>query len=221
MTKHRLDTQSQMEAAFRHLQTAEPVMSELTARFGPLHLSQVDDYFFTLVESICSQQLSTKVADVLITRIKALVGNKEHIQAEDILPIDDQTLRDTGLSWGKVRYIRDLAQKVASGEVHLASIATMDDAQVVKELTGVKGIGLWTAEMFLMFSLARPDVFAVGDYGLQVALKKLYNLPDLPKAPQMRELAEPWRPYRSYASLYLWRSITGNADDRWSGEMLS
>ena len=208
-----------MEAATRHLREAEPVMAGLVARYGPLHLSQTDDYFFTLVESICSQQLSSKVADTIIRRIRALVGDKEHIEAEDILPIPDQALRDLGLSWGKVRYVKDLAQKVANGEVHLARIATMDDEEVIKELTLVKGIGRWTAEMFLMFSLARPDVFAVGDYGLQVALKRLYDLPDLPKPAHMRELGEPWRPYRSYASLYLWRSITGGGDDRWAGEM--
>ena len=194
-------------------------MAELTARIGPLHLSQVDDYFFTLVESILSQQLSSKVADVLISRVRALVGNKEHIEAEDILPIEDQTLRDLGLSWSKVRYVKDLAQKVVDGEVHFADIHSMSDEEIIKELTKVKGIGLWTAEMFLMFSLARPDIFAIGDYGLQVALKRLYDLPDLPKAAQMRELAEPWRPYRSYASLYLWRSITGGADERWAGEV--
>ncbi|MEO5952472.1 MAG: DNA-3-methyladenine glycosylase, partial [Chloroflexia bacterium] len=207
------------EAAFKHLQTAETVMSELSTRFGPLHLSQVDDYFFTLVESILSQQLSSKVADVLISRVRALTGNKEHIEAEDIIPFEDQTLRDQGLSWSKVRYVKDLAQKVVDGEVHFADIHSQSDEEIVKELTKVKGIGLWTAEMFMMFSLARPDIFAVGDYGLQVALKRLYDLPDLPKAAQMRELAEPWRPYRSYASLYLWRFITGGADERWAGEI--
>ncbi|MGA7733494.1 MAG: DNA-3-methyladenine glycosylase [Chloroflexia bacterium] len=219
MSKARLDTQAQMEAAFNHLSSAEPAMSGLVERVGPLHLSQTDDYFFTLVESICSQQLSSKVADTIIGRIRALASNKEHIEAEDILSIPDQALRDVGLSWSKVRYVKDLAQKVADGEVHLARIATMDDEEIVRELTLVKGIGRWTAEMFLMFSLARPDVFAVGDYGLQVGLKRLYDLPDLPKSAQMRELAEPWRPYRSYASLYLWRAITGDADDRWAGEI--
>jgi DNA-3-methyladenine glycosylase II len=85
----------------------------------------------------------------------------------------------------------------------------MEDEEIIKELVAVKGIGRWTAEMFLMFSLARPDVFAVGDYGLRAAIKRIYNLPDLPKPAPMRELAEPWRPYRSYASLYLWRSMGG------------
>jgi DNA-3-methyladenine glycosylase II len=219
MSNTTLDTQAQMEAAIRHLSHAGPVISGLIERIGPLHLSQTDDYFSTLVESICAQQLSSKVADTIIGRIRALAGNKARIEAEDILSIPDQALRDAGLSWGKVSYVKDLAQKVAGGEVHLANIATMDDEEIIKELTLVKGIGRWTAEMFLMFSLARPDVFAVGDYGLQVALKRLYNLPDLPKPIPMRELAEPWRPYRSYASLYLWRVLSGDADDRWAGEI--
>ncbi len=208
-----------MEAAVGHLRQAEPAMAGLVEQIGPLHLSQTDDYFFTLVESICSQQLSGKVADTIIRRLRALVGGKEHIEVEDILAVPDQALRDAGLSWGKVSYVKDLAQKVAAGEVHLGRIAAMEDEEIIKELVAVKGIGGWTAEMFLMFSLARPDVFAVGDYGLQVALKRLYGLDDLPKPAPMRALAEPWKPYRSYAALYLWRTIRGEADDRWAGEI--
>ena len=209
MSHLELDTQAQMEAAVAHLgsPSAEPVISELVARFGPLHLSRTDDYFYTLVDSIASQQLLSKVAETITKRIRALVGDKEHIEAEDMLLVPDQSLRDAGLSWGKVGYIKDLAQKVADGEVHLGLISQMADEEVVKELIKVKGIGRWTAEMFLMFSLARPDVFAIGDYGLQSALKRLYSLADLPKPAQMQALAEPWRPYRSYAALYLWRAL--------------
>jgi DNA-3-methyladenine glycosylase II len=198
-----------MEAAIAHLSDAssEPVMAELVTRFGPVHLSRTDDYFFTLVDSIASQQLSGKVAETITKRVRALVGDKEKVEAEDMLLVPDQSLRDAGLSWAKVRYIKDLAQKVADGEVHLGRISQMDDEDVVKELIKVKGIGRWTAEMFLMFSLARPDVFAVGDYGLQSALKRFYALDDLPRPARMQELSEPWRPYRSYAALYLWRAL--------------
>jgi DNA-3-methyladenine glycosylase II len=204
-----LDTQAQMEAAVAHLSApdAEPVMAELVARFGPLHLSRSDDYFSTLVESIASQQLSSKVADTITKRIRALMGDNERIEVESVLAVPDQALRDAGLSWGKVRYVKDLAQKVADGEVHLQSISQMTNEDAVAELVKVKGIGRWTAEMFLMFSLARPDVLAVGDYGLQSAIKRLYSLSDLPKPAEMQELAEPWRPFRSYASLYLWRAL--------------
>ena len=204
-----LDTQARMEAAVAHLSSpsAEPVMAQLVARFGPLHLSRTDDYFSTLVESIASQQLSSKVADTITKRIRALVGDKDRIEVADILLVPDQSLRDAGLSWGKVRYVKDLAQKVADGEVHLESISQMEDEDAIAELVKVKGIGRWTAEMFLMFSLARPDVLAVGDYGLQSAIKRLYSLADLPKPAEMHAMAEPWRPYRSYASLYLWRAL--------------
>ncbi len=204
-----LDTQAQMEAAVAHLSSpdAEPVMAELVARFGPLHLSRTDDYFSTLVESIASQQLSSKVADTINKRIRALMGDHERIEVASVLAVPDQALRDAGLSWGKVRYVKDLAQKVADGEVHLESISQLTNEDAVAELVKVKGIGRWTAEMFLMFSLARPDVLAVGDYGLQSAIKRLYSLVDLPRPAEMQELAEPWRPYRSYASLYLWRAL--------------
>src|SRR6476659_831846 len=204
-----LDTQAQMEAAVAHLSApdAEPVMAELVARFGPLHLSRTDDYFSTLVESIASQQLSSKVADTITKRIRALMGDNERIEVASVLAVPDQALRDAGLSWGKVRYVKDLAQKVADGEVHLESISQMTNEDAVAELVKVKGKGPWTAEMFLMFSLARPDVLAVGDYGLQSAIKRRYSLADLPTPAEMQELAEPWRPYRSYASLYLWRAL--------------
>ena len=147
------------------------------------------------------------MADTITKRIRALMSDNERIEVASVLAVPDQALRDAGLSWGKVRYVKDLAQKVADGEVHLESISQMTNDDAVAELVKVKGIGRWTAEMFLMFSLARPDVLAVGDYGLQSAIKRLSSLSDLPKPAEMQELAEPWRPYRSYASLYLWRAL--------------
>jgi len=204
----KVDTQAQAQAALEHL-SGDQVMAGLIEQWGPLHLSRTDQYFFTLVEAVASQQLSSKVADTIIGRIRALVPGKSRIEAADLLAVPDQALRDAGLSWSKVGYIKDLAARVDSGEVHLGRISEMEDEEIIKELVAVKGIGRWTAEMFLMFSLARPDVFAVDDFGLRAAMKKLYNLPDLPKPAPMREIAEPWRPYRSYASLYLWRSVGG------------
>ena len=204
----KIDAEAQAQAALKRL-SGDPVMSGLIEQWGPLHLAQTNDYFFTLVEAVASQQLSSKAADTIIGRIRALVPNKTKIEAEDILAVPDQSLRNAGLSWGKVGYVKDLAKRVASGELHLGRISEMEDEEIIKELVAVKGIGRWTAEMFLIFSLARPDVFAVDDYGLRAAMKRLYNLPDLPKPGPMREMAEPWRPYRSYASLYLWRSMGG------------
>ena len=198
------DTQS--AAALAHLRSADPVMADMIERWGPLHLTRTDDYFFTLVDAIASQQLSSKAAATIVGRIRALVPGKERIEPSDILALPDQALRDAGLSWSKVSYIKDLAARVDSGQVHLGRISEMEDEEIINELVAVKGIGRWTAEMFLIFSLARPDVLAVDDLGIRAGIKRLYNLPDLPGPPQMREIGEPWRPYRSYASLYLWRS---------------
>jgi DNA-3-methyladenine glycosylase II len=204
----KVDTQAQAEAALEHL-SRDRVISGLIEQWGPLQLTQTDQYFFTLVEAVASQQLSSKAADTIIARIRALVPGKSRIEAADMLAVPDQALRDAGLSWSKVGYVKDLAARVDSGEVHLRRISEMEDEEIIKELVAVKGIGRWTAEMFLIFSLARPDVFAVDDFGLRAAMKKLYDFPDLPKPAPMREIAEPWRPFRSYASLYLWRSVGG------------
>jgi DNA-3-methyladenine glycosylase II len=203
------DLDAQNAAALRHLASADPVMADLIERWGPLHLTRTDEYFFTLVDAIVAQQLSSKAANTIVGRVRTLVPGKDKIAPDDILAIPEQSLRDAGLSWSKVSYIKDLAGHVASGQLHLGRISEMDDESIIQELVAVKGIGRWTAEMFLIFSLARPDVLAVDDLGLRTAMKRLYDFPDLPKPAPMRELAEPWRPYRSYASLYLWR----NADN--------
>ncbi len=181
----RVNIEAEAEAALRHL-SGDPVMSGLIEQWGPLHLTWTDDYFFTLVDSIASQQISTKAAASIVGRIRALVPDKERIEAADMLAVPDQALRDAGLSWRKVSYIKDLAARAASGEIHLGRISEMEDEEIITELVVVKGIGRWTAEMFLIFSLARPDIYAVDDYGLRAAMKRIYNLPDLPKPAPMR-----------------------------------
>ena len=196
----------QNEAALAHLAASDPVMARLIEERGQLALHPVNDYFFTLVEAIASQQLSSKAAETIIGRIRALVPHQSPPDAAGVLAVPDEALRAAGLSWGKVRYVKDLAAHVESGQLPLEHIAQMEDEEVIKALVAVKGIGRWTAEMFLIFSLARPDVLAVDDYGLQAAMRDLYGLPDLPKPVPMREIGERWRPYRSYASLYLWHS---------------
>jgi DNA-3-methyladenine glycosylase II len=198
---------AQTRAALEHLSKADNVMSRLIETFGPLELKAHSDYFATLLESIASQQLSSKAADTIIRRIRALVPGDGAPTASSILALPDQSLREAGLSWSKVNYVKDLAARTDSGQLDLAHISKMEGEEIIKQLVEVKGIGRWTAEMFLIFSLARPDVLAVDDYGLRAAMKRLYDLPDLPKPLVMRQIAEPWQPYRSYASLYLWRSI--------------
>ena len=198
-----------LQTILDHLLAADPVMARLIDERGPLTItaSPKADYFFTVLDAIASQQLSSKVAATIVNRIRALVPGQDTPTAEQIFALPDQALRDVGLSWAKVSYIKDLSRRVVSGELDLVHVSQMSDDEIIKELVAVKGIGRWTAEMFLLFSLARPDVFAVDDYGLRVAVKRLYDLPDLPKPAPMREIAGPWRPYRSYASLYLWRSL--------------
>ena len=194
-----------------HLSAADPVMARLVGESGPVALTPTGDYFFTLLEAMASQQLSSKAADTIVRRILALFPGKASPAPEDVLALPDQAFRDAGLSWSKVSYLKDLAAHVASGRLPLDHIAQMPDEEAIAALVAVKGIGRWTAEMFLIFSMARPDVLAVDDYGLRAAMMRLYNLPELPKPAAMREVAEPWRPYRSYASLYLWRSRDGSA----------
>jgi DNA-3-methyladenine glycosylase II len=196
-----------LQAALDHLTASDPVMARLIGERGPLQLTPTDEYFFTLLDAIASQQLSSRAAATIVGRIRALLPEGEPPAPDAILALPDEALRQAGLSWKKVSYVKDLSQRVHSGELDLAHIAQMDDEEIIKALVAVKGIGRWTAEMFLIFSLARPDVLAVDDYGIQVAMKRLYNLDDLPKPAIMREIAETWKPYRSYASLYLWRSL--------------
>jgi DNA-3-methyladenine glycosylase II len=204
-------TDPQAETAMAHLSASDPVMARLVSERGHVALTPTDDYFFTLLEAMASQQLSSKAADTIVRRILALVPGKKTPGPEDVLALPDQALRDAGLSWSKVSYLKDLAAHVVSGSLPLDHIAQMPDEEAIAALVEVKGIGRWTAEMFLIFSMARPDVLAVDDYGLRAAMMGLYSLPELPKPAAMREVAEPWRPYRSYASLYLWRSRDGSA----------
>lgn len=152
-------------------------------------------YFEDLVDAICSQQLSGKAAKTIFNRVKKLLVK---ITPENIISKTDQELRDCGLSWQKVSYIKDLASKTASDELRVTSLNKLSDEEVITELVKVKGIGRWTAEMFLMFSLARPDVLPKDDLGINKALKNLkINTKDTAK----------WRPYRTVASWYLWRSL--------------
>jgi DNA-3-methyladenine glycosylase II len=196
-----------LAAPIAHL-AKDPLLAPLVEKYGPLELPGSEDYFYTLFDAIASQQLSVKAAAAILRKVRALVPEERPVDAPAILDLPDEALRGTGFSWRKVEYVKDLSRRVASGDLDLAHIASLDDEEIIKQLVAVKGIGRWTAEMFLIFSLSRPDIFAVDDYGLQVGLKNLHGLETLPKPALMRELAEPWRPYRSYASLYLWRSIS-------------
>ena len=162
------------------------------------------NYFASLCESIISQQLSVKVGDVIYDRFKALVHNE--VTPENVIQLTVEQIRSIGASQAKGKYILDLATKVAKKEVHLASLEQMTDQEVINELTKVKGIGPWTAEMFLMFSLGREDLFSTGDLGLKRAIEKLYKLED-PTHEKLLEISSKWKPYRTYACRILWNSL--------------
>lgn len=192
-------------AGLAHLHKADPVLRDVIRRAGPFTLRRERDRFRMLVRSIISQQISTAAALSIRKRLEALVNTKR-MTAESLLALDDAALRGAGLSPQKLSYLRDLCTKVNDGTVRLARLSRMDDESVIEELIAVKGIGRWTAQMFLMFCLGRPDVFPHDDLGVRMALKRMYGLEELPDKAASHVLAEPWRPYASIASWYCWRS---------------
>jgi DNA-3-methyladenine glycosylase II len=165
------------------------------------------DYFEHLCANIIGQQLSGNVADIISERFKKKVGSK--INPETVLRTKDQDLRDCGMSWGKVSYVKDLALKTKNGELKTKSLDNLSDEEVIKELVAVKGIGRWTAEMFLMFTLGRPDIFPVDDLGIKKGFEKVTGKKfDKKKSAKFAE--RNWKPYRTVASWYLWRSLENN-----------
>lgn len=186
-------------------------MAALAVRFGSLNAEErrrgrPDDAYGALVRTIVGQQLSTKAARSIHARLVALF-DEQPPKPEHILAADEDTLRAAGLSRPKISYLKDLARRIGDGELDLEALHEASDEEVIFEITAVKGLGRWSADMFLMFHLARPDVLPVGDLGVRRAVEKLYGLPDLPDEKTLRETAEPWRPERTLASLYLWRSL--------------
>ena len=189
----------------------DPVISALVARFGPLsgeerRRGRPDDAYGALLRTIVGQQLSTKAARTIHARLLALFSEQPP-EPEHILATDEDSLRAAGLSRPKISYIRDLASRIVDGRLDLQALHDCSDEEVIDGITAVKGLGRWSADMFLMFHLARPDVLPVGDLGIRRAVEKSYGLRDLPDEKTLREIAEPWRPERTLASLYLWRSL--------------
>ncbi|HMD52871.1 MAG TPA: DNA-3-methyladenine glycosylase [Solirubrobacteraceae bacterium] len=195
-----------------HLRRSDPVLAALIDSTGPLPDSREgrpdpDDHYGALVRSITGQQLSVLAARAIYGRLTARFGDRPPTP-EEILADDPEELRAAaGLSRAKVGFLRSLAEHVISGELELDRLDELPDEQVVSELVAVKGLGLWTAQMFLMFHLERPDVLPVGDLGIRRAFERTYELDGLPDAETMEQLAEPWRPHRTLACRYLWRSL--------------
>jgi DNA-3-methyladenine glycosylase II len=201
-----------MTGADAHLSRADPVLARLMADGGPLPAEpdgrgRPDDLYGALVRTVAGQQLSVKAARAIHDRLLARFGGRAPTP-EEILADDPEALRAAaGFSRAKVAYLRSLAEHVLRGELEIDRLAELDDEEVVRELTAVKGIGEWSAHMFLMFTLHRPDVLPVGDLGVRNAVKAAYGLERPPAPAELTALAEPWRPHRTRASLYLWRSL--------------
>jgi DNA-3-methyladenine glycosylase II len=193
--------------ARRMLARRDPILRDLMRRHGPCGLadSQHTDPFQALVHAIISQQLSTKAAATIAARVDALLDGLP-IPAR-VAAVSDAQLRSAGLSGQKVSYLRDLCARIADGSLPLDTLDHMQDEEVIEALTRVKGIGRWTAEMFLMFRLHRPDVLPVGDLGIVKAVQRAYRLRTLPSPTRLLRLGELWRPYRSVACWYLWASL--------------
>ena len=193
--------------ARRLLARRDPILGDLIRRYGDCRLadSQQADSFKALVHSIISQQLSTRAAATITARFSALF---ERFPAPvHVAATSDAKLRGVGLSAQKVRYLRDLCQRIEDGSLPFHALDQMADEDVITTLTCVKGVGRWTAEMFLMFRLHRPDILPVGDLGIVKAVQKAYRLRQVPTPERLKRLGESWRPYRSIACWYLWASL--------------
>lgn len=179
-------------------------LGPLVSQYGPCKIKKRPQsaYFADLVDSICGQQLSVKAAATISSRVTAKL---KKVTPKTILAASEDSLRNCGLSWAKVSYIKDLAAKTQAGEVKIRNLDNLSDDEIRRELVAVKGIGKWTADMFLMFALARPDIFPIEDLGIRNAVKKLLEK-DLANE-EMVKLAEAWHPFRTVASWYLWRSL--------------
>jgi len=195
--------------ARRALMRRDPVLAAIIKHHGPCGLGATRDrfdHFAMLVRAIVFQQLSTKAATTIHGRLLAILPAGT-LTPEALVALSDAQLRAAGISRQKAGYLRDLSQKVGGGTVPLDAVDALEDEEVIAALTQVKGIGRWTAEMFLIFRLQRPDVLPLSDLGIVNAIQKAYGLRKKPTADRMRRIGEAWRPYRSIASWYLWRSL--------------
>jgi len=200
-----------MRKAIHHLKQSDPVMRAIVERVGPFRMEYKDVDFHGLTRSIVYQQLSGKAAATIFGRVVEAARGEDPLTPQTILRIRPEKLRAAGLSQQKLAYVRDLAQKTRDGVVDFSRLPEMEDGEVIDHLTQVKGVGVWTVQMMLIFALKRKDVLPVADLGIRNAIQRAYELEAPPKPKEMEAIAEKWRPYRSIASWYLWRSLDGPA----------
>jgi DNA-3-methyladenine glycosylase II len=194
-----------MRRAILHLKTNDSILAEIIERVGPLKPAYREPTFESLVRAIVFQQLNGKAARKIYDRFAEAAGGT--VTPESVLALSEERMRACGLSRQKLSYIRDLAAKTLAKEIVFEQLAEMTDDDVIEHLTRVKGIGTWSAHMFLMFALRRPNVMPTGDYGIRAAMKKAYRKRKLPRPEEMIKIAKKWEPYRTLACYYLWRSM--------------
>ena len=189
--------------ATTYLSDIDPVMRMAIERVGPCTLTPSSNVFEALVDAIISQQISVKAADAIVGRLRAKLPDGQ-ITPEALMPLEVDTLRSIGLSTPKARYVRNLLEHINSGQLDIERLSELDDEAVISQLVAVKGIGRWTAEMILIFSLSRPDVLPVDDLGFLEGVREAYDLPARPTKKEMMQRGELWRPYRTFATWYMW-----------------
>jgi 3-methyladenine DNA glycosylase/8-oxoguanine DNA glycosylase len=194
-----------MRKAILHLKKSDPVLRVIIEKIGPCKMQFGEPVFESLAEAIVYQQLNGKAAATIYKRFAAIAGDP--LTSAGILKLTAAQMRSAGLSKQKTSYLFDMAERAHRGELNFSRLSEMSDDGVIEHLTQVKGVGVWTAHMFLMFTLRRPNILPTGDYGVRVAMKKAYNKRKLPKPEVMEKIAKPWEPYRSIASWYLWQSL--------------
>jgi len=194
-----------MRKAINHLKKCDPVMSDIIESVGVFRMEFREPQFHNLARAILYQQLNGKAAFSIFKRFAALAGDP--LTAQGILKLSEEQMRSVGLSKQKTSYLRDLAEKADRGELDFSRLSDLSDDEVIEHLTQVKGVGVWTAHMFLMFSLRRPNILPTGDFGIRMAIKKHYRKRKMPNPDVMQKIARPWEPYRSVACWYLWRSL--------------
>lgn len=198
-----------MRAATIHLRKTDPVMAAIIKRVGPCQMVPREPTFETLARSITFQQLSGKAAGTIFGRLRKAVGRR--FTAAGFLKLTPEELRACGLSRQKIASLTDLAERVARREIQFHKLGELEDEEIISVLSQVRGVGVWTVQMFLIFALQRPNVMPLADLGIRNAVRKAYDLPELPKSAELAELAQKWVPYCSIASWYLWRSLEGPA----------
>lgn len=194
-----------MRKALLHLKKSDPVMRAIIERIGPCKMQYGEPVFHSLAEAIVYQQLNGKAAVTIFKRFATLAGDP--VTHKGILKLTPEQMRSVGLSKQKSSYLFDMAERAYRGELNFSRLSGMSDDEVIEHLTQVKGVGVWTAHMFLMFTLRRPNILPTGDYGVRMAIMKHYKKRKLPKPELMEKIAKPWEPFRSIACWYLWQSL--------------